>query len=200
VELRDLLAQRRMTRSFDSTPVDLDWLEELCALALWSPTAGNSAGVRLNVLGQVHLPGYFEVATDEDWRAGSPRFAGLRRAGAAVLVTSRPQDYLARYAADDKAGSGLEDRSAWPLPYWHTDAAMATMALLLLLEDRGWQAVLWGNFRHDDDVRRWAGLEDEELFATVLIGRADGGDVPSSSLDRDVPSRRERVRRLFGER
>jgi len=185
-----------MTRSFDTTPVDLDWLEELCALALWAPTAGNSAGVRMNTLGQNELEGFFAVATDEKWRANFPRLPGLMRAGGAVLVTSRPQDYVERYGASDKVGSGLGDRSAWPLPYWHTDAAMATMALLLLLEERDWQAVIWGNFRHDDAVKRWAGIEDEELFATVLVGRADGRDVASSSLARDVPARRERVRRL----
>jgi nitroreductase len=196
VELRDLLAQRRMTRSFDGTPVDLAWLEELCALALWAPTAGNSAGVRLNTLGHGDLEGFFAVATDEQWRARSTRFHGLHRAGGAVLVTSRPQDYEARYDEDDKAGSGLGERSAWPVPYWHTDAAMATMALLLLLEERGWQAVLWGSFRHSEDVRRWAGLEDEELFASVLIGKTDGDDVTSKSLDRTVPARHERVRRL----
>ena len=68
------------------------------------------------------------------------------------------------------------------------------MALLLLLEDSGWQAALWGNFRHEDEVRRWAGIDDEDLFATVLIGRADGNDVRSASLARDVPSRASRVR------
>jgi nitroreductase len=196
VELRDLLARRRMTRSFDATPVDLDWLEELCALALWAPTAGNSAGVRMNTLAQGDLPAYFDVATDPAWRASSPRLAGLMRAGGAVLVTSRPEDYLARYGASDKATSGLANRSAWPLPYWHSDAAMATMALLLLLEENDWQAVIWGNFRHDDDVRLWAQLGEEELFATVLIGKADGLDVPSRSLGRDVPTRHERVRRI----
>jgi len=185
-----------MTRSFDGTPVDLEWLEELCALALWAPTAGNSAGVRMNTVGQGDLGRFFAVATDEQWRVRSARLPGLRRAGAAVLVTTRPQDYLARYREEDKAASGLGDRGAWPLPYWHTDAAMATMALLLLLEERGWQAVLWGSFRHDEALRRWAGLEDEELFATVLIGRSDGGDVASTSLERDVPARRDRVRRL----
>jgi hypothetical protein len=40
----------------------------------------------------------------------------------------------------------------------------------------------------------WARIEDEDLFATVLIGRADGNDVASSSLARDVPSRDARVR------
>jgi len=185
-----------MTRSFDGTPVDDAWLDELCAEALWSPTAGNSAGVRLYTLSAEYVAAYIDVATDEKWRESSRRVEGLLRAGAVVLVTSRPQDYLERYAEADKVASGLSDRSNWPLPYWHTDAAMTTMALLLLLEESNWRATIWGNFRNDGVVLDWAGINDEELFAAILIGRGDGNDVASSSLGRDVPSRHERVRRL----
>jgi nitroreductase len=186
-----------MTRSFDGTPVDLVWLDQLCADALWAPTAGNAAGVRFRTVDTTHVDDYLEVATDETWRKESRRYEGLRRAGAVVLVTTRPDDYVERYGEVDKSSSGLDTRDAWPLPYWHTDAAMATMALLLLLEESGWQAALWGNFRHDDAVRRWAHLEDEELFASVFVGRGDGNDSPSSSLSRSVPSRHSRVRRVF---
>ena len=185
-----------MTRSFDGTPVDDAWLDDLCAEALWSPTAGNSAGVRLYTLGAEHVAAYVNVASDEAWRASSRRYEGILRAGAAVLVTTRPQDYLSRYGETDKIASGLSDRSNWLLPYWHTDAAMATMALLLLLEESDWQATIWGNFRNNDAVLRWAGIDDEELFATVFIGRSDGEDAASSSLNRRVPSRSQRVRRL----
>jgi len=185
-----------MTRSFDGTPVDDAWLDELCTEALWSPTAGNSAGVRLYTLGVDHVAAYLNVASDEVWRASSRRYQGISRAGGAVLVTSRPQDYLARYGEADKVASGLSDRENWPLPYWHTDAAMATMSLLLLLEESDWQATLWGNFRNNDAVLRWAGIGDEELFVTVFVGRADGKDVSSSSLGRAVPRRSERVRRV----
>lgn len=167
----------------------------LAESALFAPTAGNTAGVRFLVVDQPALPGYFAVATDENWRENAPRAAGLLRAGAAVLVTSRPQDYAARYAEADKASSGLGDPANWPLPYWHTDAAMATMALLLLLEGEGLQATLWGNFRNEEAVLAWAGLTDERLFATLLIGHGDGNDRPSASLSRAVPSRAERVRR-----
>jgi nitroreductase len=185
-----------MIRSFDGTPADPDWLEELCASALWAPTAGNSAGVRLNVVPIEHVGAFFEVATDESWRERSRRYEGLRRAGAVVLVTTRPQDYVERYGEDDKASSGLSEFDAWPLPYWHADAAMATMALLLLLEEHDWQATLWGSFRHDEEVLAWAKIADEELFASVLIGRGDGNDVASRSLQRTVPTRRDRVRRV----
>ncbi len=185
-----------MVRSFDGTPVESTWLAAICAEALRSPTAGNSAGVRFHTVGSELIGDYFTVATDDAWRESARRSAGLQRAGGAVLVTSRRSEYLARYAEADKLNSGLDDESNWPIPYWHTDAAMATMALLLLIEESGWHATLWGNFRREDEVLRWAKISDEDLFATVLIGRADGNDVASKSLAREVPSRESRVRRV----
>ncbi len=112
------------------------------------------------------------------------------------MITSRPQDYLARYGEEDKHSSGLDDESSWPIPYWHTDAAMATMALLLLIEESGWQATIWGNFRHDHEVLAWIGAPDERLFASVLIGIGDGHDAQSASLKRGVVPRTSRVRRV----
>jgi len=67
------------------------------------------------------------------------------------------------------------------------------MSLLLLLEEIGLAATLWGNFRNEEAVLSWAGISDECLFATILLGRGDGLDTRSASLDRPVPSRRERV-------
>ena len=183
-----------MVRSFDGTPVDPAWLADLCAQALWAPTAGNSAGVRFHTIGPDLIGEYFDVATDEQWRTHARRAEGLQRCGAIALVTSRRGEYVARYAEADKRSSGLDDESNWPIPYWHTDAAMATMALLLLIEESGWQAALWGNFRHEEEILRWARIDDEDLFATVLIGRDDGNAVPSASLAREIPSRESRVR------
>jgi nitroreductase len=185
-----------MTRSFNGQAVDLDLLEELCELSLRAPTAGNAAGVRCIVIGHDDVAAYFDTATDEEWRARSPKAAGLLRAGAVVLVTSRPQDYLQRYGEPDKATSGLHEAKAWPLPYWHTDAAMATMALLLLLEEAGLGVTLWGAFRHVADIATFANFDDEELFASLIIGYPDGLDTATSSLRRATTLRSARVRRL----
>jgi nitroreductase len=185
-----------MARSFRGDPVDPLDLEHLCAHALRAPTAGNAAGVRMTVVPTEHVAQYFAVATDAHWRTSSARYPGLSRAGAVVLVTSRPQDYLERYAEADKSPSGLSSKDVWPVPYWHTDAAMATMALLLLLEERRLGAVFWGNFRHEAEVLQWAGAPDEALFGSVLVGTPDGDDHPSASLSREVISRAHRVRRI----
>jgi nitroreductase len=198
VDLRDLLARRRMVRSFDATPVDGAWLERLCVDALRAPTAGNAAGVRMRVVPTERLPAYFAAATDASWRESSRRYAGLARAGAAVVVTARVEDYLERYGESDKIASGLDERDAWPVPYWYVDAAMATMALLLLLEEAGWQATMWGNFRHATRVLAWVDAPDEELVATVLVGRGDGADPPTSSLGRAVVPRAARVTQVRG--
>jgi nitroreductase len=198
VDLTELLARRRMTRSFRGDAVDQDLLDSLCAEALRAPTAGNCAGVRMSTVARDLVGQYVAVATDPQWRATNRRYEGLARAGAVVIVTSRPQDYLTRYAKDDKASSGLEHRENWNVPYWHTDAAMATMALLLLLEERSLGATLWGNFRHDADVMEWAQIDEEELFATVLVGVGDAADHRSTSLEYPVPPRSQRVRRIEG--
>jgi hypothetical protein len=185
-----------MVRSFDGTPVEQAWLDDVCSQSLWAPTAGNSAGVRMYTFGPESVADYFHQATDEQWRKTSRRAPGLARAGAGVIITSRPEDYLARYGEPDKASSGLHEQSAWPIPYWHTDAAMATMALLLLIEESGWQATIWGNFRNDAAVLAWAGASNEQLFATVLVGRDDGNGAASKSLGRRVEPRANRVRRV----
>ncbi|MGH9020092.1 MAG: nitroreductase family protein, partial [Acidimicrobiales bacterium] len=186
MELRDLLARRRVVRSFDGTAVDPGWLEAIAAESLRAPTAGHAAGVRMHVVVAERVDDLLRAASDEEWRATSRRYLGLARAGGAVLVTARVDDYLERYREPDKAAAGLGDEDAWPVPYWYVDGAMALMALLLLVEEGGWSASIWGNFRHADRVLALVGAPDEVLVATVLVGRADGADRRSESLARAV--------------
>ena len=194
MEFSELASRRRMVRSFDGTPVPSNQLRHWCEVALWAPTAGNSAGVRFIVIEADRVAEYFAVATDADWRASARRAEGLMRAGAVVLAVSLPSAYTERYGEADKASSGLSDESAWPVPYWHTDAAMATMQLLLAVDEASWSACFWGNFRNEADILKLAGLSGEwRLFGSVLIGRADEKDPRSASLTRATLSRSERV-------
>lgn len=198
MDLRDALVRRRMVRSFTGEPVDVDRLAAMCEDALRAPTAGNARGTQFVVVAPPRLGELFAVATDESWRTDASRAPGLLRAGAAVLAVTDPSAYLARYGLPDKDGSGLDVRDGWPIPYWHTDAAMATMALLLLVEEAGWGACLWGAFRHARAILDVARAdEDDELFATVLVGVPDASDRPSRSLELVRRPRRDRVRRLL---
>lgn len=197
VDVRDALRRRRMTRAFDGTELDEDRLVELCAEAMRAPTAGNARGVEAVVLaGAKGVRAYLDAATDEVWRATSARIDGLTAAGGAVVVVCDPGAYAARYTTPDKASSSLGDVAAWPVPYWHADAAFFTMALLLLAEDQGLGACFLGAFRNQAEllgaVRAPTGTL---LFGTVLLGGAASVQAGSSSTQRPGPTRAERVRR-----
>jgi nitroreductase len=193
------LEQRRMQRSFDGSPVDEQLVESLLVTSLRSPTAGHARGVAWRFgIGPDEVGAWFDVATDEPWRTTAARAGGLARASAVCVATCDPAAYVARYAEADKAGSGLgTGPEAWPVPYWIGDAGAACLALLLLAEERGLAACFLGAFRRDEHVRALLGLSDSELiYGTVLLGRADGRDHRSASLDRPGPTRAERVRRF----
>ena len=183
-----------MVRSFDGSAPGHETLSSWVDLALRAPTAGNSAGVHFVVFEGASVASYFEVATDATWRDSARRASGLLRAGAVVAAFSCPDLYTERYGEDDKASSGLVHENAWTVPYWHTDAAMAVMQLLLLVENDGWSACFWGNFRNEDAVHQLSGRDASwRLFGSVLIGRPDEHDRQSSSLQRPVAPRAARV-------
>ena len=58
--------------------------------------------------------------------------------------------YRRRYGEPDKAHTGLAD-GPWPVPYWHIDAAMATMNLLLAVVDADLGALFFGIFAKPED-------------------------------------------------
>jgi nitroreductase len=179
-----------MTRSFADRPIDDSLLRELCDDALRAPTAGNTRGTALVVLTDASdRAAYWEAATDAAWRARSARFAGLRRAPTIVLVLCEPTAYVERYAAPDKARSGLgEGADAWPVPYWFGDAAFVAMGLLLGATAHDLGAAFLGAFRGVDAIKDAFAIPPTwELFATVLLGHPDGEDHRSASLDRTAP-------------
>ena len=186
-----------MTRSFSSAPIDVDLVTHLCTEALRAPTAGNCAGVAMAVLESDFVRKFFDVATDDSWRDSAARAPELMRASCVVVISSDPAIYVTRYAESDKSRSGLSQLDEWPVPYWHVDAGMATMALLLLLEDAGLGAALWGNFRHGRDVSDLCQQSaTSEVTAMVLVGTKAATDRRSTSLERQTRLRAERVLRL----
>lgn len=202
MELREILAVRRMTRSFAADPLDTALVDRLLAASLRAPTAGNTGGTAWVVLaGPAQTPRYWSATTTAEWRAGSRRWPGLSRAPVVALSLAHPAAYVDRYSEADKRASGLgrpeaggAGRGGWPVPYWFGDAAFATMALLLGAADGGLGACFLGNFRGEAALLSTLGVPGGwRAFGAVLLGRPDGGDHRPASLDRPRAPLTERI-------
>ena len=174
-----------MTRNFSGAPVDPAVLDDLLALALTAPSAGNTQGRDFVVLqGPDETARYWNATTDTAWRSRSRRFEGMSRAPVVVLPFSHPDTYVHRYREADKVRPGGGDVD-WIVPYWHTDAAFAVQNLLLSAADQGLGAAFLGNFRGEDELHRVLGVPDGwRWFGAVLVGEPARPDPPSSSAAR----------------
>jgi nitroreductase len=198
MELTAAIRARHMVRSFADRPLDDRVVDALVADALRVPSAGNTGGAAWLVLTEPdRRAAYWEETTTDEWRQRSRRWPGLSRAPVVALSLASPAAYLARYAEPDKTESGLEQaETEWPVPYWFGDAAFATMTLLLRAADEGIGACFLGNFRGEAAVLAALGVPDGwRLFGSVLLGRPDGHDHRSASLDRPRPTAAERIHR-----
>jgi nitroreductase len=201
VELRDAVTRRHMVRSFSDRPIRRALVDDLVALALRAPTAGNTGGTAWLVLDEPEAIGrYWHRTTTAEWRHASGRWRGLSGAPVVALSLASPAAYGARYAESDKAESGLGfppgSGEAWPVPYWFGDAAFSTMTLLLAATDVGLASCFLGNFRGESELlEEFSVPSGWRLFGTVLLGHADGNDHPSPSLRRVGPCTSERLHR-----
>jgi nitroreductase len=196
VELTDAVARRHMTRNFSATPLRPGVVDGLLATALRAPSAGHTQGREFLVLeGPAETSAYWQATTDQSWRDGSRRFAGLSRAPVVILVFADPEAYVARYREPDKARTdGVEVE--WVVPFWFVDAAFATMNLLLAATDRGVGAAFLGNFRGEDRLRSALGVPERlRWLGAVLLGEAAEPDPPSTSTARPRRTVEESVHR-----
>lgn len=194
-----------MVRSFSPEPLDPGLVRRLLEDSLGAPTAGHTRGVAYLLLEGTQTADYWDAVTTEEWRGRAARWPGLARAPVVALSLASPSAYVERYGQPDKARSGLgggggagpglsDPADAWPVPYWWADAAFAVMTLLLGAADRGLGACFLGNFRGEHELtRRLAVPSAWRLFGAVCLGRPDGADHRSGSLDRPGPSPAERI-------
>jgi nitroreductase len=82
------------------------------------------------------------------------------------------------------------------VPYWTGDAAFGVMAVLLGAVDAGLGACILGAFRGETALADRLGVPDGwRLFCAVALGRPDGNDHRSPSLDRTGPAPSARIHR-----
>ena len=166
-----------MTRRFDASPIDLAQVDELVDLARRAPSAGYSQGVHFLVLSGRAANSFWSITGSDDWFDDATRAAPVL-----VLALTDPLAYTSRYSEGDKAGHGLEQASNWEVPFWLTDAAMATQNLLLLAEDRGFGALYFGIFRNARELLDELGVPPHVLqVGVVALGLRAADDQQSGS-------------------
>ena len=141
--LTEIVLRRRMVRRYDpDCRPDRPTVDRLLDLARRAPSAGASQGWHFLVLDDARDHDDFWAATADAGPADA-WLAGMRTAPVLVLVFSDRAAYERRYRQDDKRPAvRLEDR--WPVPYWHVDAGMAALLILLGAVDEGLGACFFG--------------------------------------------------------
>ena len=171
--LTDLLRARRMVRAYAPDPLTDAEVDHLVWAARRAPSAGNAQGTELLVLaGPAQTSRYWDATLPAERRA-TFRWPDLLIAPLLIIPCARASTYVARYGEDDKAATGLgRGEDHWAVPYWHVDAGMAAMAVLLAAQDLGLGALLFGLFDQEAAVKATFAIPDDvQPVATIAVGR-----------------------------
>jgi nitroreductase len=190
MEFQDVVDRRRMVRNYRDAPVDPAVVDRALRNATHAPSAGFSQGWAFLVLDTpADLARWWQVTTDAESLANPDSWlTGMMRAPVVIVPCSSKAAYLRRYAETDK---GWVDRSEerWPVPFWHMDAAMASLLILLTAVDEGLGACFFGiPVEREAAVRAEFGIDPEfDPVGVITLGHrtVDTGAAGS-------PSRRPR--------
>jgi nitroreductase len=192
MEFQDVVRRRRMIRNYAETPVDPAIIDRALSNATRAPSAGFSQGWAFLVLDTPDdVQRFWDATTDAEDR-GDPDdwLTGMRRAPVVILPCSSKAAYLRRYAEGDKGWTD-QDEARWPMPFWHMDAAMASLLILQTAVDEGLGSCFFGvPPGHDAAVREAFGIPDEfDPVGVITIGHRveDTGNAGSPSRRRRKP-------------
>jgi nitroreductase len=145
MELAEVVRRRRMVRRYSPEPVDPAAVDRLLDAARRAPSAGFAQGWGFLVLDAPGDVARFWAAATPPERAARPDawLRGMRTAPVVVVPFSSAQVYLDRYAEADKGWTD-RDPGRWPVPYWHVDAGMAALLILLTAVDERLGACFFG--------------------------------------------------------
>ncbi|MEQ4524104.1 nitroreductase family protein [Nocardioides kribbensis] len=182
MEFRDVVRRRRMVRRYSDRPVDPALVTRAIEHATRAPSAGFSQGWGFLVLEDPADVRRFWEATSDDVDDPGPWLAGMMTAPVVIVPCSSKAAYLARYAEPDK-GWEYRAEARWAKPYWHMDAAMASLLILQTAVDEGLGACFFGVPPGREAALREAfGLPDEvDPIGVVTLGHrvADTGTAGS---------------------
>lgn len=184
-----------MVRSYLDRPVDPALVDRAVRNATHAPSAGFSQGWGFLVLDTpADVRRWWATTTHPAALADPDRWlTGMMRAPVVIVPCSSKAAYLERYAEKDKASlerlstaQAVEDR--WPVPYWHLDAAMASLLILQTVVDAGLGGCFFGipGDKFDAVRSEFAIAEDFDPIGVMTIGHRDpdNGSVGSATRRR----------------
>jgi len=192
MEFQDVVDRRRMVRNYAETPVDPAIVERALRNATHAPSAGFSQGWAFLVLDSPDdVRRWWETTTDPaDLANPDTWLAGMMRAPVVIVPCSSKAAYLRRYAESDK-GWVDQDEARWPVPFWHMDAAMASLLILLTAVDADLGGCFFGvPVDKDAAVRAEFGIDpDFDPVGVITLGHrtSDTGAVGSPARRRRKP-------------
>ena len=106
----------------------------------------------------------------------------MQTAPVVIIPCSSKAAYLHRYAEEDKGWTD-EDEARWPVPFWHMDAAMASLLILLTAVDEGLGACFFGiPPQYDGATREAFGIPgDFDPVGAITLGHRRDDEQPSGS-------------------
>ena len=196
MEFQDVVRRRKMVRNYTEEPVDPAVVDRALANATKAPSAGFSQGWGFLVLDTPEDVRRFWAATADEEVEADGWLAGMSRAPVVVLPCSNKQAYLERYTQPDKGGTPAEDQK-WPVPFWHMDAAMASLLILQTAVDAGLGACFFGvPDEHLDAVREAFAIPPEyKPVGAITIGHPAPGGAAGSPTRRPRKAMTDVVRR-----
>lgn len=188
MEFQDVVRRRRMVRNYAARPVDPAIIDRALANATRAPSAGFSQGWAFVVLDTPEQTERFWRASSDDVDAPGAWLAGMMRAPVVVVPCSSKAAYLERYAQPDKGWTD-RDEARWAMPFWHMDAAMASLLILQTATDAGLGACFFGVVpEREGRVRKEFSIPTtHDPVGVITLGHPADGGAPGS------PSRRART-------
>src|SRR6476620_11381017 len=144
MELREILAKRRMHRSFDAEPLPRDQIERVVGVIRRAPSGGFSQGGSIVVVTDPDLRARIADAFgDEHYSHGGRNF--IADAPVHLVISANEQLYHDRYNQPDKLAATGGVEITWPVPYWFVDAGALMMLVLAAAIDEGLASAFIGH-------------------------------------------------------
>jgi len=172
MEFREILAKRRMHRSFETDSLPQEQIERVVSVIRRAPSGGFSQGGSIVVITDDAKRAEIAAAFGDDhYSSGGRNY--IADAPVHLVLSANESLYHARYTEADKLASTGGVEVTWPVPYWFVDAGALMMLVLAAAIDEGLASAFIG---HPDQKRIFDELlglpEDVVPIGLALIGKS----------------------------